>query len=104
MKVLRRIGALVVWLLATLLAVVSLVLCLTLVLLPLGIPLLLLSGRLYVWGVKLWLPRPKEVRRHMRKEASRLGESIGIGQPKKQLKRWRKRLRKAKRPGIKGRL
>jgi hypothetical protein len=51
MRVLRGIGALVVWLLATVLLIVAAVLCITLILVPLGVPLMALALRLYGYGV-----------------------------------------------------
>jgi hypothetical protein len=50
---LRGVLAVVVWLVATVLMVVSLVLCVTVLLLPLGIPLLHLSRRLFSFGIQL---------------------------------------------------
>jgi hypothetical protein len=67
MRILRGAGALVVWLLATVVMIVALVLCVTLVLLPLGIPLMLLGLRLYGYGVQLMVPRAPEVKRGVRK-------------------------------------
>ncbi len=46
MRVLRSIAAVLIWLVASLLLVVSIVLCLTILLLPVGILLGLLSHRL----------------------------------------------------------
>jgi hypothetical protein len=68
MRALRGAASIVVWLLATVLLIVSLVLCITLILLPLGVPLMLLAFRLYGYGVQLMLPRPREVKRHVRKQ------------------------------------
>jgi hypothetical protein len=57
MRVLRRLLALVVWVVATLLTLVAVILCVTLVLLPLGLPLMGAAMRMYGYGVKLMLPR-----------------------------------------------
>jgi hypothetical protein len=68
MRVLRGVASIVVWLLATVLLVVALVLCITLILLPVGVPLMLLAFRLYGYGVQLMMPRRREVKRHVRKQ------------------------------------
>lgn len=57
MKVVRRLGAGLLWVLASLLGLVSVVLCLTIILLPLGFPLLLLTRRLFRAAFRLWAPR-----------------------------------------------
>ena len=57
MQTVRRVGAGLLWVVASLLGLVSLVLCLTIILLPLGIPLLLLTGRLFRVAMRLWAPR-----------------------------------------------
>jgi hypothetical protein len=66
MRALRGIAAGVVWLLATVLLLLSAVLCITVILLPLGIPLGLVAMRLYVYGVQLLAPRPREIKRKVR--------------------------------------
>ncbi len=67
MRVTRGFGAAGVFLLATVLMIVSLVCCVTVVLLPLGIPLALFAMRLYGKGTKMLLPRPQEVQRGLGK-------------------------------------
>jgi len=57
MQPVRRLGAGILWVVASLLGLVSVVLCLTIILLPLGIPLLLLTGRLFRVAMRLWAPR-----------------------------------------------
>jgi hypothetical protein len=57
MGILRRLLALLVWVVATVLMLVAVILCVTLVLLPLGLPLMGAAMRLYGYGVKLMLPR-----------------------------------------------
>jgi hypothetical protein len=57
MSGLRRALAVLVWLLASVTALLSLLLCVTLILLPLGIPLFAVALRMYAYGVKLMLPR-----------------------------------------------
>ena len=67
MRFARGVGAAGVFLLATVLMIVSLVCCVTAVLLPLGIPLALLAMRLYGKGTKMLLPRQQEVQRGLRR-------------------------------------
>jgi hypothetical protein len=67
MRVMRGAASVVISLLATVVLVVSLVLSITLILLPLGVPLLFLALRLYGYGVQLILPRPREVKRNISK-------------------------------------
>ncbi|MFD2083490.1 hypothetical protein SAMN05421678_1207 [Actinopolymorpha cephalotaxi] len=67
MRVTRGFGAAGVFLLATVLMIVSLVCCVTVVLLPLGIPLAMFAVRLYGKGAKMLLPRPQEVQHGLHK-------------------------------------
>ena len=71
MRVLRSIAAVLIWLVASLLLVVSIVLCVTILLLPVGLFLGFLSLRLYVKGFGLLLPRPREIEKGVRKQARR---------------------------------
>jgi hypothetical protein len=57
MRLLRGLGALVVWLLTLVLLLVSALLCVTIVLLPLGIPLLLYTKKLFMVGLRLMTSR-----------------------------------------------
>src|SRR3954468_22241116 len=57
MRVMKRLLALGVWVVATLLTLVSVILCVTLVLLPLGLPLMGAALRMYGYGVRLMLPQ-----------------------------------------------
>jgi hypothetical protein len=67
MRVLRTAGAVLLGVVATVLMILSIVLCITLILLPVGIPLAFLSIRLYAVAAKLLLPRTKDVQRGFRK-------------------------------------
>ena len=67
MRPVRAVGAVLLWVLASVLAVLSLLLCITVILLPLGAPLLFLSVQMYKRAVKLALPRGKDVRLGLRK-------------------------------------
>jgi hypothetical protein len=57
MKPLRWLGAGLVWILAGLLGLVGGLLCVTVILLPLGIPVLMLARRLFGLSARLVLPR-----------------------------------------------
>jgi len=97
MKILRGIGAALVWLLATVVMIVAAVLCVTLVLLPLGLPLMALGLRLYGYGVQLMVPRAPEVKRGMRKRLGLRAHGSVAGDVKRAGKRGKKsgrRLRK----------
>lgn len=57
MRVLQVLGGAVLYLLAAVVGLVGVVLSVTVVLLPLGIPLLILSGMLFRRAIALMLPR-----------------------------------------------
>jgi hypothetical protein len=57
MKLLRWLGAGLVWILAGLVGLVGGLLCVTILLLPLGIPLIMLSRRLFSVAGRLVMPR-----------------------------------------------
>ncbi|HET6627588.1 MAG TPA: hypothetical protein VFG63_14450 [Nocardioidaceae bacterium] len=57
MRIVRGLGAALTWIAASLLGLVGVVLCITVILLPLGIPLLKVSRRLFGVATKLMLPR-----------------------------------------------
>jgi hypothetical protein len=57
MRLLRGLLGALLWIVAALLGLVGFVLCVTVILLPLGIPLLVLARRLLTRAVALMLPR-----------------------------------------------
>lgn len=57
MRLLRGLPGAVLWILAAVLGLVGVLLCVTIVLLPLGIPLVKLAGRLLSRSIRLMLPR-----------------------------------------------
>jgi hypothetical protein len=57
MRLLRGLLGALLWISAALLGLVGVVLCVTVILLPLGIPLLRIAGRLLTRAVRLMLPR-----------------------------------------------
>ena len=57
MRLLRGLLGAVLWILASVLGLVGLVLCVTIVLLPVGIPLMGVARRLFTSAVQFMLPR-----------------------------------------------
>lgn len=57
MRLLRGVGGAVLWILAALLGLVGLLLCVTVILFPVGLPLLKLAGQLFARSLQLMLPR-----------------------------------------------
>ena len=57
MRLLRGLGGAVLWILAALLGLVGVLLCVTVILLPVGLPLVKLAGRLFAQSLQLMLPR-----------------------------------------------
>ena len=57
MRLLRGVGGAGLWIIASVLGLVGVVLCVTVILLPVGIPMLKTAGRLYRHAVQLMLPR-----------------------------------------------
>jgi len=56
MRLVRGVGGVVLWIVASLLGLVAAVLCITVILLPVGIPLLRLAGKCYATATRLMLP------------------------------------------------
>jgi hypothetical protein len=73
MRVLRGLLGLLLWILASLLGLVSLLLCVTIILLPLGIPLFRLTRKLFGEAVRLMMPRALA---HPVKESRRKGRQV----------------------------
>src|SRR5687767_8271107 len=71
MRAFRSLAAVLIWLVASLLLVVSIVLCITILLLPVGVLLGFVALRLYVMGFGLLFPRPREIEKGVRKEVRR---------------------------------
>lgn len=57
MRLLRGLAGVLLWLGALLLALVALILCATVILLPLGLPLLGYARRLFTQSLRLMFPR-----------------------------------------------
>jgi hypothetical protein len=57
MRLLRGLGGAVLWILASVLGLVGVLLCVTVILLPVGLPLMKLAGQLFARSLQLMLPR-----------------------------------------------
>jgi hypothetical protein len=97
MRVVRTIGAVSAWLLATVLLVLAVVLSVTIVLLPVGVLLGIASFRLYKLGLKWALPRTADVKKGVRKEAHRWRRQLRPRRTRrsKPLRRRARRVRRA---------
>jgi hypothetical protein len=71
MRLLRGLGGLLLWLAAALVGLVAVILCVTVILLPLGLPLLGYARRLLALSIKLMLPRSVAHPVEKAKEAAR---------------------------------
>jgi len=81
MRLLRGLLGSLLWILAGLLGLVSLLLCVTIILLPLGIPLFRLARSMFGSAVKLMLPRGvahpvKETKKSSKKTRKRMGKKL----------------------------
>ena len=85
----RRLAAIGVCVLATVVLVVAMILCITIVLLPVGLAVGYGAIRMYKWGVQLALPRSADVKRSVDKRASGIKKDL------------HKRLRRAKKRWLK---
>jgi hypothetical protein len=80
MRLLRGLLGALLWIVAALLGLVGFVLCVTVILLPLGIPLLAVARRLLTRAVQLMLPRALahpvgEVTKSAHKKAGDIGKT-----------------------------
>jgi hypothetical protein len=96
MRLLRGLLGALLWILASVLGLVAVILCVTVILLPIGIPLLLLSRRMFTKAVRLLLPRSaahpvQEGVKSTRKKGKKLSKR-GRAKSKKLAKRGRKKL------------
>jgi hypothetical protein len=76
MRILRALVGSVLWILAGVLGLVGVLLCVTLILLPLGIPVLMLARKLFAFAMTLMLPRK------VRHPVDELGKSARRGAKK----------------------
>ena len=101
MRLVRGLGGALLWILASLLGLVAVLLCVTLILLPLGIPLLRVARRMWSTSVRLMLPRAvahpvKETNRRGRKKREAMTDGVTTTS-----KRARKKARKLRKKGSK---
>lgn len=111
MRLLRGLLGAVLWILGGLVGLLGLVLCLTVILLPLGIPLIFLSRRLFGASGRVLLPRrvrhplqaadksARKTRHSARKRARKLDKSLpdlDIGRAKKKARKFVKRQRNSR--------
>lgn len=97
MRLLRGLLGTLLWILAALVGLVAVILCVTVILLPLGIPLLGYARRLFSQAVRMMLPRAvahpvKETERVAKKKSRRAARAVpspDLGA--KSLKRKKKR-------------
>jgi hypothetical protein len=76
-RVLRALGGVLLWLLAAVVGLLGALLSVTLVLLPIGIPLLLLAKRLFTTSVQLLVsPKVAHPVREMQKASKRRGRDV----------------------------
>ena len=81
MRILRGLGGTVLWLLACIVGLVAVLLCVTVLLLPVGIPLLRVARRMFATAGRLMLPRAlahpvKSARDSLGETGSKAGSSV----------------------------
>jgi hypothetical protein len=107
MRIPRALLGSVLWILAGVVGLVGALLCVTLILLPVGIPLLMLARKLFRYSMTLFLPRAvrhpvDEAKKKGRGSLSDAADSVGLTRRnrkkarKKGLKRARKTSKKAR--------
>lgn len=106
MRVLRGLGGSVLWILAGVLGLLGVVLSVTLILAPVGIPLLMLARRLFRYSMRLFLPREvrhpvQESGKSLRGGAKGAADAVASAAPdvkgaRKRGKKVRKKARKKK--------
>lgn len=107
MRIVRGIGGVVLWLLAAVVGLLGAVLSITILLLPLGIPLLILAGSMFRRSMALLLPRKvshpvEEAGKKARRRTKRVRKGKDIpGLSRRRVKRGKKKVRRvSKRFGI----
>ena len=101
MRLLRGLLGALLWIVAAVLGLLGLVLCVTVILLPVGIPLLGVAGRLLTRAVQLMLPRAlahpiDEATKSVKKEGlkARAATSDTIGDVSKNARKFARKQRK----------
>ena len=88
MRILRGIAGALLWILAVVVGLVAVVLCITVILLPAGLPLLGVSRRVFGMAVRLMLPREiahpvKQSRKGLRRQIEGAKSHIKKSKPGK---------------------
>ena len=103
MRFLRGMGGVLLWIVASLIGLVGAVLCVTIILLPLGIPVLLIARRMFGIATKLLLPREmshpvdepaKSLRKTKKKAGKKLPDAPGTTDVADAGKKAHKRMQK----------
>ncbi|MGZ4436124.1 MAG: hypothetical protein ACXVYY_16840 [Oryzihumus sp.] len=103
MRILRGLLGALLWILAAVVGLVGAILCVTLILLPLGLPLLGLARQLFTKAVRLMLPPAlahpikeagKSARKKERRAATRVPSPDLGAKSVKRSRRWLRRQRK----------
>ena len=99
MRLVRGLGGIVLWIVASLLGLVAVLLCVTVILLPVGIPLLRLAGKSYGTATRLMLPRSvahpvQETKRTLRDNGKNLKDAATDVSPSRLWSKGRKKVEK----------
>jgi len=101
MRLLRALAGSLLWILSGVLGLVGVLLCVTVILLPLGIPLLMLARRLFRYSMVFFLPRPvrhpaQELGKSARGSAKDAADAVGVQKltSRKARKKAKKKARK----------
>jgi hypothetical protein len=102
MRILRALGGSLLWILAGVLGLVGVLLCATIILLPLGIPVLMLARKVFALAMALMLPRKvthpvDELGKSARRGAKKAKGSMPA--PDVDTKRLKKSAKKARKKG-----
>jgi len=101
MRILSALVGSVLWLLAGVLGLVGVLLCVTLILLPLGIPVLMLAKKLFAYAMTLMVPRKvrhpvDEMGKSARRKAAKAKDSAPSVDTKKLTKTARRTRKKGR--------
>ncbi len=99
MRMVRGMGGALLWIVACVIGLLGAVLSITLILLPLGLPLLLMSRKLFGVAMKLFMPRSishpvEEAGKSLRKKRRKAKDTMPDSSPGDAFKQGRKRLKK----------
>jgi hypothetical protein len=100
MRILRALVGSVLWILAGVLGLVGVLLCVTLILLPVGIPVLMLARKLFRYSMTMFVPRQvrhpvDELGKSARRQAKKAKDSVASVDTKPLTKAARKTRKKS---------